>query len=254
VPLEPEAVLEGVLVDAQGLPVEGAAVSASGDRSAKTGPDGRFALGCLPEGEHVVVARRDCREIAAAVARARAGSTTDLGTFVARPRRTIRGRVVDEARRPVGGACVTFACVLRSGRDGFLTGGTEPTYTHADGAYAFEVPGLDGFLLVEKAGQGTTPVPLDQAREIILARPAFVRVEATSADLRWTCSVRWPDLVPEAEWEVGYYLPHTVAVAPGRVTIIGNGRPAGCDGPVLARRTRTIEVAPGETAEVTFDR
>jgi hypothetical protein len=257
--LDPGGVIEGVLVDARGAPVEGAVVYAgSAPASDKTGADGRFALRGLPEGEHVVLVHRRYRKLAAARARARAGATTDVGTLVARQERTIRGRVVDEAHRPVGGARVTFVSLLRCEHYPLSLCDSLETYTHADGAYAFDIPGVDGFLLADKRGYGTTPASLDGAREIVLARPAFVRVDAArEGDVEWTCSVRWPDLVPEAEWDAGYFLPHTVAVAPGRVEIIGNCSDASTmdvDAPMLKRPRRTVDVGPGEIAEVTFDR
>jgi hypothetical protein len=259
VELRSASTVHGVVVDTEGAPVAGAIVRAGrAPASTKTDDLGRFTLENLPEGEHVILVERDHRKIAAARVRAAEGATADAGTLVARPGRTIRGRVVDEALRPVGGVEVRFVAVLRSERYPDSLGDSEWAYSRADGSFEMEAPGIDGFLLAEKKGYGTTPAALAGAGEIVLRRPALVRVDVTEKGdgLLWTCSVRWPDLVPEAIWDVGNFLPHTVAIAPGRVEILANYEEDRFDlepgaGGALSR---TIDVTEGETAEVTFDR
>jgi hypothetical protein len=203
---------------------------------------------------------RDYMKIAAARVHVSEGATADAGTIVARPSRRIRGSVIDHMRRPVGGAKVSFVSVLRGERYPDSMRDTVGTYTHANGSFEFEAPAVDGFLLAEKTGFGTIPSALENASEIVLPPPAFVRVDATAAakanDLLWTCSVRWPDLVPEAIWRVGYFLPHTVSVAPGRVEVIGNFEEDRRDlEPGAAGiKSRTIDILEGQTTSVTFDR
>ncbi len=253
VQMRPAGAIRGVVIDSEGGPVAGALVHVGdAESSAKTGPDGSFVLHSVPEGEHVVIARLKYKRLCAVRVRTERGATSDVGTLVAEPRRTIQGRVMDEVGRPVGGVRVEFVSVLRSERYPESDSDSTGTYTHADGCYGFDVPGVEGFLLAVKKGYGTTPAPLGR-HDIVLPRPAFLQVDATraakEAGVSWTCCVRWPDIVPEAVWDVGMFLPHTVEVAPGRVEIIGEFDQYRLDdlkSPIAGSRTRTIEVAQGE--------
>jgi hypothetical protein len=268
VPLRRAPVVRGTVLDADGAPVEGATLSLSpfdpatvaddfnlDEPDATTGPDGRFALATAGDGDQVLKAIRKYRVFAAARVRLEPGRETDAGTLVAPSWRRVRGRVVDETRRPVGGAVVLFVAVLASDRPPAPSWWSSDTYSHADGTYEITVPSGDGFVLVRKRGYGTTPVPPDRAEEIVLPRPAFVRADATGAagwdGVLWTCTVRWPDLVPDAVWDVGDFLPCTMEVAPGRVEVAGQLYD---DPGPRKRRARTTDVAQGETARIAFER
>jgi len=233
--LREAAAVEGVLRDVDGAPVAAAEVSVA-EAGARTDALGRFRLDGLPGGAHRLVATVDWRGVAETDVWLQAGRTTDAGTLVTRPPRTLRGRVRDEAGRAVGGACVSFVSAVGAG---------EYTYTHANGSWAMEVSGLDGFLLLSKEGFGTTPAALAHAAGLVLPRPAWVEVTAPGA--AWTCVVRWPELVPGAAWETRMSLPCTLAVAPGRVEVLRQRwselapEPAGK--PVEARQGETVRVA-----------
>ncbi len=259
VPLREASVLRGMVLDAEGAPVEGATCSLGPldplptGPEATTGPDGRFAIATAPSGEQILVASRKCRPLAAARVRLEPGRETDAGALVAWRWRKIRGQVLDEARRPLGGAAVTFVAVLAGDGPPAMPYWSSDTYSHADGAYEIAAPEADGFLLAAKRGYGTTPVRPDRAEDIVLPRPAFVHVDATGAaggdGVLWTCSVRWPEILPDAVWEPGGFLPHTLEVAPGRIEVSAElwdtKEPKG---------THTVEAAQGATAQVTFER
>ncbi len=76
-------------------------------------PTGRFLRGAVPPGTYVVrlvgtgFAPRTFENVEVT-----AGATTDLGVIAVEPGSTIRGRVVDEAARPVAGASVFFGSHL----------------------------------------------------------------------------------------------------------------------------------------------
>ncbi len=213
-------------------------------------------------GDRVICADVAWMRVAATRVRAVAGVATDIGILVAQRPRRIAGRIRDESGRPVGGAQLTFVTLLRGGY--FLSDSADQTetYSHHDGRFAFEVPGVAGTLIAHKKGHGTTPVAWPEGEpvglEVVLPRPALLRVSALPEpewnDTGWTCSIRWPD---GTVWDVDDFLPCNVEVAPGAVEVLGHFQPyrMGPYRPELGgTRTRSILAVAGETFRVEFER
>lgn len=115
--------LRGSVVDENGRPVGGAAVSLDGLLEATTGADGRFAIAHVYPRPQRLVARSGSRVATAA-------ATAKPIVLKLAPARHIAGTLVDEADKPVFGA-IAAALGDDSG---------ESTLTDAHGAFAMSVP------------------------------------------------------------------------------------------------------------------
>jgi len=121
--LHPGDALRGSVVDENGRPAGGAAVSLDGLLEATTGADGRFAIA------HVYA--RPQRLVARSGSRIATGSASDQEIVLKlAPARSIAGTLVDEAGKPVAGAIATAL------GDGI----GETTLTDDRGAFAISVP------------------------------------------------------------------------------------------------------------------
>jgi len=235
------------------------------DRSVKAEPDGSFVVNSLAPGRRVLCFEVEHFRIAAIEVNVAPGGALDVGEVLARSPRRLRGVVVDEEGRPIGGAFVQFVARLRGGEwhgDGC---DRESTYSHIDGRFELKVPGVDGDLIVGRRGFGTTPFEFagSDRRPLRLVLPMAATIRVVSGRLgpprgyEWTFGVRWPLRAPHAIWNGGDFLPDEVEVAPGTVEILPQAFELSL-GPAaqLPRMPprRRVECRAGETVEVVLER
>lgn len=190
--LGPEAVLEGVVEDPRGVPIEGVQLRVAADQpryfrpptlgqgddsSRTTGADGRFRFDGLRPGD--TVGLHAWKEgYAAGGVDGIVLPTEEPVQVVLEPSAQVSGRVVDEAGRGVAEASVRSS--MGSMRRGIFF---RPTRSEEDGSFVAEVPPGSVDLVAEKTGyQASAPVLLEleagetrDGVELVLSPSAVVR-------------------------------------------------------------------------------
>jgi thiol-disulfide isomerase/thioredoxin/uncharacterized GH25 family protein len=186
--LERGVPVRGVVFGSDGKPLAGASVGIGGDRvpsnalpESKTDANGRFSFGTKP------------REMTVITVKAK-GHAPDLKQFVSgemgakhevefhlQPARTLRGRIVDTAGKPVQGVTI-YTDTWRGSRTL-----TERLQTDAEGRFTWDSAPADQVLLdIFKMGyadlRNTPATASDQERVFTLRKPLKVRGEVVDAE------------------------------------------------------------------------
>jgi peroxiredoxin/protocatechuate 3,4-dioxygenase beta subunit len=186
-------IVEGTVLDPDGQPVAGADVfygQGSGyiNRipAVKTDARGRFTFGIQPETISSVYARAP--GFGPAVTGLRVGTNLLRPYLTLERAHTIRGRVVDQAGRPIPGAGIALSwsgpdATASSSRSGAIA---KDLKTGADGRFEWkEAPGRGVFAEVYAAGRvGKREVALasDTDQEIVLTSPTVLKGEVVDRD------------------------------------------------------------------------
>jgi hypothetical protein len=164
----------GTVRNPAGVPISGALVTV-GDRSASTGPDGRFAVRDVPYADGVALtAARNGYETAASTVDVRPGNTTTVHLTLVSTSvvGAVAGRVLDQAAKPLAGAEVTVL-------DGDQAIGTATTGDngefHTDGVPVGEGytvrASAGGYTTATKSGVDVDPATTTAVGALLLARP-----------------------------------------------------------------------------------
>jgi protocatechuate 3,4-dioxygenase beta subunit len=212
--LEPEAVVEGRVVDPEGAPVEGARVVARAapvpmtlrpssidligdEKPVATGADGRFRIGGLP-GERMVRLEVQKEGFAAASIRGVRAPTEEPVAVVLRPAARVRGTVVDGRGRPIPDAEISRS--WRTMSFGSPGGLFRPVRTDERGEFEIDdlSPGPIAFEAEASGYRMSSPVTVELAPGELLDGVEIVLHEGTSV----TGRVVGPDGLPVAEAQV----------------------------------------------------
>jgi len=249
------AAVRGWAVDSRGAPLDEVYVTVDAGldglgigQSVPCRPDGSFQLEGLNEGTGMLtLGRARGAPEAAAEIRTACGHATDVGCLTLVPQAALRGRVIDSAARPLGGARIDMETGLPEGDTG--------TYSHADGTFRVMAPSFaPGHLLIGRHGFGkvrlTFPAGAHAIPDVVMPAPGSLDVEVTGDDQGYvTVDVSWPT-EPHGPAGGGVYRlsdaqPYRIDdLAPGRYLVR------------LSFRAITlqdeVEIVAGETAKVTF--
>lgn len=238
--MRPCAAVRGRVVDSQGEPVTySRAVFGDWVRDLSGERDGCFLIEGIGEGRGTLSFVRPGRPVEAALEiETLSGRVTDVGTVTLKPPVALAGRVVDSAKRPLGGAIVWIETAPRDS--------DRYTFSHADGTFRILIPAFASVsVLVRKHGFGTVLAeagsgPARTLGDLVLPAPGSVEVEVEGLG-RASVELAWPG-GPAFRTEQ----------PPGRMEDLAPGRYVArlrLDGGV---REQEVLVVAGETTKVTF--
>ncbi len=234
-PLLRTATVRGRLIDAAGEPV---LAIVNGHAAPVNDVDGRFEIDAIRPGTFVLWAheyRGSVDPFAPCLARRtlrlKPGEVRDVGDIVVPIRVLVRGRVLDERNRPVGG---TLVILLDPGR-----GEIGRTRSTADGRFVAQVPKGKRVIAIAEHPDGRMAFAQDAALELVLRRTGRV-VTSKALVEEETVTIETPEGTTLCDlWDGPARLP------PGDyVAVIQTEREVGADRPAERRR---FSIRAGET-------